>query len=96
MNCKDCKWWQVASGNMEADWGLREPGSRRVEFVEDGQSLRELYGVGWDVRYCLSPKLKFYEYPAEDGASVKDGSEYWAALVTAPLFGCVNFEEVCA
>lgn len=47
----------------------------------------------WQVRVCTSPKLLRIERPIEpSGASVIDASEYYAALLTGPDFGCVNHE----
>ena len=48
----------------------------------------------FEVRRCMSPHLLFCERPLErDGFAVADGSEYFAALYTAPDFGCVLHVE---
>ena len=46
----------------------------------------------FEVRYCKSPLLGFYERPVEShGACVVDGSEFRAELITGPEFGCANY-----
>ena len=48
---------------------------------------------GYTLRYCQHPKILFYQRPEINGATVMDGSEFKACLVTAPDFGCVLHEE---
>lgn len=43
-------------------------------------------------RQCESPKLLKFAPPAEDGASLMDGSYYRALMFTGPKFGCVKWE----
>lgn len=51
----------------------------------------------FEVRRCASPKLQMFERPlTPDAASVVDGSNYRAALVTGPDFGCVHHEAADA
>lgn len=48
----------------------------------------------FEVKYCKSPKITFYERPVEsDGATVVDGSQYHAAIITGPDFGCVLWQK---
>jgi hypothetical protein len=49
--------------------------------------------LGYEVRKCESPFLRWFETPEIDEASLVDGSEYYAALLTGEAFGCVNYEE---
>ncbi|HUW15155.1 MAG TPA: hypothetical protein VM537_35890 [Anaerolineae bacterium] len=81
--CETCKWW------------VRDPeGDGRYL----GCSIIAPYDIDaggpmimpWEVRFCLSPKITFFERPVDrDGATIVDGSEYMADLITGPDFGCV-------
>jgi hypothetical protein len=49
----------------------------------------------WEVRQCCCPKIvKFERTVVRDGATLMDGSHYFAALYPGPDFGCVNHEEL--
>jgi hypothetical protein len=80
--CATCAHWR------DADDGHRGP--RDLAIL--GPDYRPVVPQPFDIHQCLSPKVRFYERPVEDGVAVMDGSEYWATMVTGPHFGCVNHE----
>lgn len=96
MNCKNCKHWLLPSedeswGNDDVAFSVWSDEDRwHVRMTEEKQ--RELHGHA--TRYCKSPKLLFYERPENGGATVCDGSQYMANLITSENFGCVNFEPI--
>lgn len=82
MRCADCKHWIIP----EDDYGYEG-----IMYAIDPVTYDK---VGEPkAKYCKSPKVSFYETPCFGGASVVDGSQYRAELLTSPDFGCVNFEE---
>lgn len=80
--CKNCKHWK----NEETDYSdIIQP------FDPD---TYEDMKMPWEVRYCQSPDILFYERPVKPTqACVVDGSQYHAALITGPEFFCPNFDE---
>lgn len=82
MKCKTCKWWMEGKDSYDPICHPEDPDTyKRME-------------MPFEVKECKSPKLLFHERPLEaDGATVQDGSNYWARLCTAQDFGCVNWEE---
>lgn len=81
--CKTCKWWQH--------------GDNKYYYPEiispTDPDTWESMPLTFEVNFCKSPLLGFYERPVvSNGACVVDGSRYMAALITAPDFGCVNWE----
>ena len=89
MKCRDCKHWCDAEkdGN-EADGYDHYEGLR----FDLHPTTYEKIGKA-KAKYCRSPNILFYESPAANQATVVDGSQYRAALITGPEFGCVNFEK---
>lgn len=81
--CDTCKHWQDYDNGFYDDI-LRPRDPDTYEPME----------LPFDVRMCTSPKLLFCERPVEEnGATVRDGSEYKAELLTAAKFGCVLHED---
>jgi len=82
--CRNCNWWTREEYDFKFTYFWpTDPDTyeRRMEFP-------------FTVCYCKSPRLSFFEHPVEpDGATLLDGSEYWAGLVTGPEFGCVHWQE---
>lgn len=92
--CATCKWWRH---NEDRGWSIQhELGEAYDVYVDpehkDGNYERHDVIAPHAVRACQSPLLRFYEVPAANGATVCDGSEYWAGLFTGPDFGCANHE----
>lgn len=82
-NCKDCKHWCIAKP-LEDDY---------CDPVDDDGNRMNL-NMPFKVNLCKNPKLLFCERPIEiNGFAVADASQYHAQLITAELFGCVNFER---
>jgi len=82
MYCKNCKFW------------ITTKEYHTIINPEDPDTFEIMKNLPFEVRYCKSPKITFYERPIEDnGATVIDGSQYKAALITAPKFGCVQFQK---
>jgi hypothetical protein len=81
MKCKKCKHWK----NNDRDSRFTNP--KDIDTDEDMK-------FEFTVKRCSNPKLLFCERPLEsNGFSVRDGSDYFAALYTAENFGCVLMEE---
>lgn len=86
--CKTCKWWQLGEGRYDSLMFPLDPATYRRPESEDEVKAK----YGFLVRNCEHPKVVFYERPQHDGATVCDGSEYDAHLLTAEDFGCVLHE----
>ena len=83
--CKTCKHWQY-KGRSE------NPNAGDLCAPVDPDTFREM-AMPFEVRVCKHPGQKFHERPAEtNGFGLVDGSQYYAALVTAEDFGCVRHE----
>lgn len=81
--CKTCKHWQKNDRDYRDD-DIFKP------FDPDTFEPMELT---FEVRYCKSPHVLFYERPIETKqVCMVDGSNYRAELITGPDFGCVNHE----
>lgn len=86
--CKTCKHWKaIGDSNFRADQRADEVCR---PFDPDTYEPMEL---GYEVRECKSPFLRWFETPGPSEAALVDGSEYYAALLTGEDFGCVNHEE---
>ena len=81
MKCKSCKWWYNDSKiYICAD----------IIAPLDPDTFEPMI-LPFEVNCCNCPKITFFERPVEsDGATVVDGSQYRANLITAPDFGCVH------
>jgi len=79
--CKECKWWYNTDYDKESEIvSPRDPDTYKFMVLP------------FEVRFCHCPKITFFERPVEsDGATVIDGSQYQACLITAPDFGCVQW-----
>ena len=81
--CKTCKWWQKDERS----------GVMKITDPVDPDTYEPM-DMPWEVRFCLCPRVRFFERPVgRNEAAVVDGSEYWARLCTGPEFGCVLHEE---
>ena len=82
--CASCRWW-VLVPSTDSDSHYTEPLD-----LDTMQPLPQ----DFEVRRCANPRLTFCERPARpDGATLIDGSEYLAAFLTGPEFGCVLWEQ---
>ena len=82
--CDSCQWWLEQKNTYNDVINSWHPGTyKRIETEEE-----QINVYGYRVRYCKNPKIVFYQRPDEDGATVMDGSEYKAELLTAEKFGC--------
>lgn len=87
--CKTCKHWQEGKDFPECNITRPvHPGT--VTRVKDEAEAVAVFGYA--VRECSHPKVLFFQRPEIDGATVCDGSEYAACLLTAEQFGCVLHE----
>lgn len=97
--CISCHHWRLPDKDKKEFFGAEDlatppnPSKPDEEWgrISTLEEQRELFGYA--TRYCRSPKLKFYERPGKDEASVADGSEYMAVLITGEDFGCVNWTQ---
>jgi len=82
--CKTCQHWQLAD---------RDNSYSEITAPLDPDTFEPM-ALEFEVRYCKSDLLWFYERPiVPNGACVVDGSQYHAELLTASDFGCVNWKE---
>lgn len=86
--CATCRFWRIEGGRpndiasaVADELAVRDPVTH--ELIEPQP---------FEVRPCRAPLVRFYERPARNGAAIVDGSEYFAALVTGPDFGCIAHE----
>lgn len=92
--CATCRHWHVLTGDPgQADYGslvylLRRSHLRTL--LGDEHSYGDVVTPPYPVGSCESPQVPFYTFPAEDGATTLDGSEYTGMLVTGHKFGCVQ------
>lgn len=87
MICKNCKYWKKEDThqNYHAD-----------EIIEpyDPDTYQPMENLPFEVRICLCPEIVYFErQPTDKGVALIDGSNYYARMLTAENFGCVNFEE---
>lgn len=88
--CSACRWWVLdKDDSYNSLISPYDPVTYKQE--EDEAKIAEKWGHM--VKRCRSPKVTFYERPVKDGATVCDGSEYMAELLTGPDFGCIHFEQ---
>ena len=82
--CKTCKHWKIPSDEYYNE----------IVTPHDSDTFEPME-MPFQVRFCTSPKITFYERPVEsNGATVCDGSNYDADLITAEDFGCVLWEPI--
>jgi hypothetical protein len=86
--CKTCKHW-VSDGDSDFRADMRA--SQVCQPVDP--DTYEPMALGYEVRKCESPLLRWFETPGPGEASLVDGSDYYAALLTGERFGCVNHED---
>lgn len=79
--CRNCTYWTPPKGEWE--WS-------DIRLDRDA-NLNPINAHIPHANECKSPKAVFYSRPDKDGCALVDGSEYKAALLTGPEFGCVNF-----
>lgn len=89
--CSTCRYW-LDEHEAPQKWGhcyLVGSLCHPID-LDTGKRMK----LPFEVKICTNPKLFFAERPVEeDGFAVVDGSEYYAALVTAENFGCVLHSE---
>lgn len=89
--CVTCRYWKLSKEYPEVDfiYPYHPTTYDRADNITEVKSTwGHLVGV------CTSPHVLFYERPTKNGATVMDGSQYMARLVTGEDFGCVLHEEV--
>lgn len=86
--CATCRYWQTDAAvvQRECGWNARNllTPLRDASLYDVGKNEDPVVGA------CTSPKLLAFSRPSEGEASVIDGSEYQATLVTTGSFGCTN------
>ena len=91
-SCLTCRFWML--DEQDCYEGLISPRDpvdySQIDPTEEGGEEKVAAKWGHAVRRCKSPKVTFYQRPEKDGATVIDGSEYMAQLLTGPDFGCVH------
>jgi hypothetical protein len=92
MKCANCRYWS------STDHRKLYPDIAPLENLEvrDQVTCERVEPQPFELRACLSPKVRFYERPEVDGAAVVDGSEYMGYLITGPEFGCTAFEPAAS
>jgi hypothetical protein len=88
--CKNCKYW-ILKERDEYSVIIFPFNPITNEHCKTEEEAATLFGCR--VRRCKNPKLLFYHRPERIGATVVDGSEYHAELITGEEFGCIGFEE---
>ena len=93
-SCSACRWWQLDESDSYHDIvSPYDPVTYdQIDPTEEGGEAKIAEKFGHAVRRCRCPGITFYQRPARDGATVCDGSEYKADLITGPDFGCTLFE----
>jgi hypothetical protein len=82
--CATCKFWVLPE-----DWELYDIIAPRDE---DDFEMKKM---PWEVRQCTCPKIiKFERTPIPDGATLMDGSHYYAGLFPGPEFGCIHHSPI--
>lgn len=83
--CKTCQHWQDPNSDDFYARSLCKP--------LDPENNYKPMERGFSCKVCALPTQTFAEAPVErNGFGLVDGSEYYAALVTAEDFGCVRHE----
>jgi hypothetical protein len=89
MTCSTCRWWVLdKNDSYNSLISPEDPVTYEQEKTEEAIATK----WGHVVRRCRCPKITFYQRPERDGATVCDGSEYMAQLLTGPDFGCIHHE----
>lgn len=84
--CKTCKHWFIPTQYINSIDVAAPRDPITWESVTEEVKQRELFGYA--TQYCNSPKLVFFVRPDKDGATVVDGSEYSASMITGEDYGC--------
>jgi hypothetical protein len=87
--CATCKHWKDSKNRYNNQILPQENPATMEEWKS--QEEEDLW-FPYKVKYCLHPKVLFYQRPAKDGLAVFDGSEYCAYIATGEDFGCNNHE----
>ena len=85
--CKTCVFW-IAPSKSEGHW-------RATDICEPTDpDTYEPMKTEFEVRICQSKKIVWFERPPEStGVALIDGSDYYAQMLVAENFGCVNHES---
>ena len=88
--CSTCKHWV-----LDKDDRYNSLISPEDPVTYEHEETEEAIAAKWGhaVRRCRCPKITFYQRPERDGATVCDGSEYMAELLTGQDFGCIHHES---
>lgn len=82
--CKTCKFWSLPDDKKWRAKDICQP--------IDPETY-ELMKTDFQVMVCTCPKIVWFERQLEStGVSLIDGSDYYAEMLTAENFGCVNHE----
>lgn len=92
--CETCKFWQLDNEDRTYLHPIVFPYHPGKDFEQCQTEEEVVAAFGYRVRYCTNPKIVFYQRPEINAATVVDGSEYRAALLTAEKFGCVLHEPL--
>jgi hypothetical protein len=84
-HCEDCKFWNVSPDSVLWSW-------REKLNLDEYDDAKVLAALPHQIGTCECPGIPFYEFPAEGGATVVDGSTYRGDLITGPKFGCVLWQ----
>lgn len=84
--CATCRHWVDLSVLHASRYVLGEL------YVRDPVTLEPIDQQPFELRACVSPKVRSLERPEVDGATVIDGSAYVAHFITGPEFGCTAWE----
>lgn len=91
--CKTCRWWGTASREWEHHTDGFSGRFRNAHIETPLVGHKQRANADPEVHLCGSPSLRAFIRPCgKTEASVVDGSEYSAELITAEDFGCVNWD----
>jgi len=84
--CNSCKFWSLKEDSRYNEVIFPyDPVTYKQEEDEEKNAIK----WGAKLRYCVNPKILFYQRPEKDGAAICDGSQYYGCLITGEEFGCV-------
>lgn len=92
MYCETCKHWVLDKMDEYNEMIFPYKPHQDYEQCETEEEAAQYFGNR--VRRCRNPNLLFYQRPTATQATVVDGSQYRAELLTGEKFGCINFEPL--
>lgn len=87
LNCATCVHWRLRESDYD-NYLLFPPNPANDDLPERDEAANARVW-GHRVRRCRSPGVTFYERPSAIHASVMDGSQHRASLLTGEDFGCL-------